>query len=292
MGKQNFPIYHIDQLDANKSANGLLNADVFSKYMQRNPHLHSVHRHSFYHLLYFTEGSGQHTVDFVKFPVKKGMIYFMKPGQTHSWEFTGDVEGFIVNFSPTFFDQIFLSTHILEQFSFFGYDVQKQVLVIDKKHQAQIEQILAEIVQEQSGKKQHHQLIIASLLLQLFLHVSRSAHDKKEHSSPTYHSLLVSNFEKLIEEHYKTLKLPKEYASLLYITPNHLNEVCKDTTGLPAGEIIRNRIVLEAKRLLINFELSIGQIAEELGFKDNSYFVKFFKKYTALTPEQFRKGNK
>lgn len=83
--------------------------------------------------------------------------------------------------------------------------------------------------------------------------------------------------------------MPKEYAALLYITPNHLNALCKDVLGLSAGEIIRNRVVLEAKRLLVNPGFSVGDVARELHFADVSYFVKFFKKYTDATPEVFRK---
>jgi AraC family transcriptional activator of pobA len=289
MAKQNFPTFGIDHLAANKSDNGLLNADRFSEYLSGNPHLHSVHRHSFYHLLYFTEGKGEHVIDFVKFPVKKGMIYFMKPGQVHGWDFKGNVDGYIINFSPTFLDQLLLSSNLLDQFSFFGSDVEKQVMVLSKSVQEKVVQIFEKIVGEQYAQKTNSQMMIASLMLQLFLTVSRSTVQKNEYTSPTYNSVILTNFEKLIEENYKQLKLPKEYAGLLYITPNHLNALCKDVLGISAGEMIRNRIVLEAKRLLVNFKLSISEIAVELNFKDNSYFVKFFKKYTKTTPEQFRK---
>ena len=85
------------------------------------------------------------------------------------------------------------------------------------------------------------------------------------------------------------MKLPKEYARLLYITPNHLNAVTQDVLGVTAGDIIRERIVLEAKRLLTNADMDVNQIADDLNFQDNSYFTRFFKKYVGVTPEQFRK---
>jgi AraC family transcriptional activator of pobA len=59
--------------------------------------------------------------------------------------------------------------------------------------------------------------------------------------------------------------------------------------GIPAGEVIRNRIALEAKRLLINNDLTVQEIAGQLNFADNSYFTKFFKKQVGITPEEFRK---
>ena len=133
--------------------------------------------------------------------------------------------------------------------------------------------------------------MVATLLLQLFLTVERDNPKTIKKGPSAYHSLILRNFRRLIEDHFKTVKLPKDYAGMLYITPNHLNALCKDHMGISAGEVIRNRIILEAKRLLINFDLSVGDIAQELNFPDNSYFVKFFKKYTHTTPEAFRNKN-
>ena len=84
------------------------------------------------------------------------------------------------------------------------------------------------------------------------------------------------------------MKLPKEYAGLLFVTPNHLNAVCKEVLGRSAGEVIRDRVILEAKRLMVNQELSISEIAYKLNFPDNSYFSKFFSKYAGVSPEKFR----
>jgi AraC family transcriptional regulator, transcriptional activator of pobA len=105
----------------------------------------------------------------------------------------------------------------------------------------------------------------------------------------SYNQTLLKNFKKLIDANFTRLKLPKDYADLLYITPNHLNAICKDLLGMQAGEVIRNRTLLEAKRLLTNPQLNIAGIAFELNFSDNSYFTKFFKKTEGITPEEFRK---
>jgi AraC family transcriptional activator of pobA len=68
-----------------------------------------------------------------------------------------------------------------------------------------------------------------------------------------------------------------------------LNALCRDLLGKSAGEIIRDRIMPEARRLLINTDISISEIAMQLNFQGNSYFTKFFKKYAGKTPEEFRK---
>jgi AraC-like DNA-binding protein len=75
---------------------------------------------------------------------------------------------------------------------------------------------------------------------------------------------------------------------MLYITPNHLNALSNSVLGKPAGELIRERVVLEAKRLLVNSDYTVTQIADTLHFEDNAYFTRFFKKYTSMSPEVFR----
>ena len=132
--------------------------------------------------------------------------------------------------------------------------------------------------------------MIRILLLQVFVMVSRQVktEPQEQQKKPCY--TVLRNFQQLVNEHYRTLKLPNEYAALLYVTPNYLNALCKDLLGKPAGEIIRDRIILEAKRLLSNADMNVGGIANQLNFQDNSYFTKFFKKYTNRTPEEFRKG--
>jgi AraC-like DNA-binding protein len=93
----------------------------------------------------------------------------------------------------------------------------------------------------------------------------------------------------LLERHYLKLRWPKEYAALLYITPHHLNAICREFLGVSTGEAIRNRIILEAKRLLVNIDLSISEVSYQLNFNDNSYFTKLFKKQVGSTPEEFRR---
>ncbi|MFA6944451.1 MAG: helix-turn-helix domain-containing protein, partial [Pedobacter sp.] len=107
--------------------------------------------------------------------------------------------------------------------------------------------------------------------------------------STLYNYTLLKNFRALIEKNYTMFRLPREYAELLYITPNHLNALCNHLLGIPAGQVIRNRIFLEAKRLLMNHDLTITEISAHLNFADNSYFSRAFKKHAGVSPEVFRK---
>lgn len=264
----------------------------FSEYSANYKHLHSPHRHAFYHVVFFTEGKGQHTIDFETFVVKSNQIYFMVPGQVHSWDFEGIAEGYIINFSPSFYQSFLLRPDFLDQFYFFGANAHESVIDVPKAEQQKIIDLFENILQESVSQRKMNMDMIRILLLQIFLKIDRLNENKEQLSTENnYNYTLLSNFKKLIELNYTKLKLPKEYAALLYITPNHLNALCQDVLGVSAGELIRNRIILEAKRLLINLDLPISEIAYRLNFNDNSYFTKFFKKHVDITPEEFRKKN-
>ena len=125
--------------------------------------------------------------------------------------------------------------------------------------------------------------------MQLFLIVDDACKVNNPRKIPQQKQVLLRNFRKLIDQHYLSIRLPKEYADLLYVTPNHLNALCHDLLGKTAGELIRDRILLEAKRLLTNANMTIAEISYTLNFQDNSYFNRFFKKYAGVTPDEFRK---
>ncbi len=285
--KTNIPVYDICSLTNNSQDDILISR--FAEYLAIHKNLFIPHKHSFYHLVYFTQGDGSQTIDFEYVAVKPHQIYFMVPGQVHNWNFKGKVDGYIINFSAAFFQSFLLKAGYLDELPFFSGIVSDSVIDIPTDLQSTLINGFEELLNENESKRPLKPDMIRAILLKLFIAVSRlsNQHD----NVPAYNYTLLRNFQKLIEKNYTTLKLPKEYAELLYITPNHLNALCSAMLGIPAGEVIRNRIALEAKRLLINRELSVAEIADQLNFADNSYFTKFFKKQAGVTPEEFRKHN-
>ncbi|WP_205513836.1 helix-turn-helix domain-containing protein [Longitalea arenae] len=289
MLKHPLPVYDINTLKESRFSPKDFIADHFLHYLEEHKNLRFPHKHSFYQLVYFSGGSGSHSIDFVHFPVRGGQIYFMTPGQVHSWHFEDQPDGFIVNFSEPYINDFLANARYLQQFNFFSGIAQEQVIDIPENARPEITAILETIVREGNSNAALKDDLVRATLVQLFILVSRYSGGDAIPISNNYNTVVLRNFQKLIDQYYKEKKLTKEYAALLYITPNHLNALCKDVTGRSAGELIRDRILLEAKRLLVNARLSISQIANELRFMDNSYFSKFFKKYVGVTPEVFRK---
>lgn len=290
MVQSSIPVYDISSIDRQERLQDLL-VSRFGSYLQKHyAQLHRPHRHSFYHLVLFTKGKGHHTIDFQKFPVKAGQIYFMAPGQVHSWHFEGAVDGYIVHFKEGFFRSFLHNSHYLEQFRFFGGVSDEGVCSLPLEVHEPVAQCFEKMLVEVTGNAPQNLDMLRLLLLQVFILVQRSCVAGTPKKIPQQKSLLLRNFQQAIEKLYRTVRLPKEYAELLYVTPNHLNALCQDLVGKTAGELIRDRVLLEAKRLLTNAGLSVTEIAYELNFTDNSYFNRFFKKYVGCTPEEFRKS--
>jgi AraC family transcriptional activator of pobA len=284
---QSIPVYDICSLSDVRQDDLL--ASRFAPYLDSHKNLFFPHRHSFYHLVLFTDGSGSHSIDFENFEVKPRQIYFMIPGQVHSWNFDGLTDGYIINFSESFIQSFVLQPGYLTNFSFFSGSLKDAVIDLPEDRYGVVKSLFENILSEIIKPSLSGSDMVRLLMLEIFIHINRLNVQQDTTGKLTYNQTLLKNYNKLIEQHYTNIKLPKDYAELLYITPNHLNAVCKDLVGLSAGELIRNRTLLEAKRLLTNPQLSISDIAFKLNFSDNSYFTKFFKKMENITPEEFRK---
>jgi len=101
--------------------------------------------------------------------------------------------------------------------------------------------------------------------------------------------LMVKRFYQLVEENFLQNITVNEYAGMLAVTPNHLTQTIKQLTGKTSAEFIKAKQILEIKRLLVHTNLGISEIASQMNYSDQSYFAKFFKKETGLTPMTYRK---
>ena len=288
MQKEQFPTLDLSALNEAEQVD--VQVRPFASYLQQHhKNLDFAHRHTFYHLVCFTQGAGHHTIDFTTFTLKPYQIYFMIPGQVHAWDLVGDVDGYVVNFTESFFQSFLLRADYLENFSFFNGRAADGVIdlpvPLGGEVGAMFEKLL--ILARQQGPFQLDRMRV--LLLDMFMLIDQHTGTKDTETMPPHHYILLKNYQKLIEKNFLTLRRPKEYADLLFVSSNHLNALCKAHVGKQAGELIRNRILLEAKRLLVNLHLSVAEVGYALNFSDNSYFTKFFRKYTGQTPEEFRR---
>jgi len=111
---------------------------------------------------------------------------------------------------------------------------------------------------------------------------------------PTIHSqtnrsfALARQFKTLVEHNFINIRIVKEYADILHISPKHLEKTVKDTLGITPKNLILDMVLMEAKFLLKQTEKTISEIAYELNFEDPSYFSRFFKRHILITPQDYR----
>lgn len=285
--KEPFPVY--DLCAINRAARQDLLIERFAPYLEKHyRQLHRPHGHSFYHLVLFTSGGGYHTIDFERFEVRAGQVYFMIPGQVHSWHFEGEVDGYLVHFNAALFSEFLYDRRFLERFPFFSGHGRDGVCQLPPQRLEEAEGLFGRMLAEAAEGQDDGPDLIRLKLLELFVLVRRSCAPAQA-GSPPQKLQLLRQFQQLIDTHYRELRLPKEYAELLYVTPNHLNALCTELLGKTAGDLIRDRVMLEAKRLLTQADLTVTQIADALHFNDNAYFNRFFRKQAGITPDAFRK---
>ena len=256
-----------------------------SRHVRAFPHVNAPHAHSFYLLLYVSQGQGRHTVDLVTYDLRPGSVFFLAPGQVHQWELTADAEGIVVFFEAGFY-QFRYPDRDLAALPFFG-PAHPPVLYLPEVNEVQpvFEQLCAEF---RADFPNQAEVLRACLHLALEL---AARHCPPPPAAPSAAGLAqhqLRQFGALLNQHHRRHRAVQDYAALLHLSANHLNALCRRGLGRTASALIHERVVLEARRLLVHSALSVAQVAAELGFDDPSYFGRYFRKYSGRTPEAFR----
>lgn len=145
----------------------------FAPYLDAHKNLFFPHRHSFYHLVLFTDGGGSHTIDFESFDVKPGQIYFMIPGQVHSWDFEGFTDGYIINFSSSFIQSFLLRSGYFDNFYFLNGNPKDEVIDLPADQLPVIISLFEKILAEVEKPAALGSDMVKLLMLQIFILISR-----------------------------------------------------------------------------------------------------------------------
>lgn len=240
-----------------------------------------------YSLIYITGGSCILQIDFDEFIALENRVFLIEKYKIWNWYRINKLKGILVQFTETFYNHIYTGNPKIKSDQTLNDDI-PPFIKIPASEKNEWESVLGLLLKEYlSARKNSKEIICIILKILILLYRRNSLIDSKGSGSVHKNQLLIE-FRKLVNHKYHTFKTPKAYASELNITPNYLNSLCQKFFNKTAGEIIKERIVLEAKRLLMHSRLTISEVSYKLGFNDNSYFVRYFKKATGLTPNKFR----
>lgn len=248
------------------------------------------HRHDFFHIVWIERGTGQHIIDEVKYEVRPGALFFMRPGQVHDFDLSDDTEGYTISFSSEFFALQLQDKNLLTQIPVYDDEHRVQAVYTEGRVAQEIRRTLERIRDEYDDEGYRSQDVIRSYLFILLVQASRTAVPKMGTEVGSRAQLLFRRFKMLLEEKFATSQEPEDYAHLLRCTERALNAAARRCAGATTAQIIRDRVILEAKRLLGHSGAQVAQVAAQLGFDDPAYFSRCFKKHTGRTPVEFRQS--
>lgn len=284
--KDSLPVYSIDDFKP-KIEDWEIYVNFLRPHVTAHDFTNYPHKHDFYLLVLITEGSGKHEIDFESYKVERGSLFILRPGQMHAWTLSDNVTGFVLFHSQFFFDSPY-NENRLKQFSFYRTSQHSPLIKLEDKSLETVQKLMEESLMEYTGDLPRKWQKINSLINLIYIEAERNFQLIQGTGNGTY-LLKLRQFEELIELNFQRKTLARDYASMLNMSEKHLNRIVQSTLSKTSSQLIMERIILEAKRLILQKKLNINQISDFLGFKETSYFIRVFKKLTGTTPIGFLK---
>lgn len=258
------------------SVNGRPDAEEVERSHRDNGHLFILQE----------KGTTQIEIDFKKHKIEASSIIYIHPSQVHrviafknavvsSWIITSE------NLQPE-------CRQILEDIA------PARVLSLDTKTLAVIAETASVCItlSERKHEKLYNFLLKESFNTLVALAASQYLSLARPSDKYSRFEVITKSFKSALEQNFKMVRSPAEYAKHLNISTPYLNECVKSTTGHSVSYHIQERIILEAKRLLYHSDKTVKEISSELHYDDHSYFVRLFSKVTGMTPLAFRSKNR
>ena len=245
------------------------------------------HRVNFHHLMYITESTGTHLIDFNNHSYEAGSCIAINAGQVHAFDSKKTSQGYLIIFTQAFLDTVRTTIRVPNFLSGFYTSTDTQILTVQDPEKESFEALLKELLAVK-GEKPHDELICQLLFTALVLKLDQMRPVSEENQVSEERRQHFVRFLSLVEEKFCSLKNVTLYADLMGMTYKSLNVTCKLVTNRTPKQIIDAHTILEAKRRLAIENIQVTQLAYELGFNDVSNFAKYFKRHTLMTPHQFR----
>jgi AraC family transcriptional activator of pobA len=281
---QQLPIYSMvpDKLTGNKD----FRVYNFDGQLPDEADLLLPHRKNHYLFVLMRRGGTRQWIDMTPFTLKSNTMYFYVPNRIIVKEGTDAIWATGIAFTKEFLalqENASLTKLPIIESNLGGHE-----LLLNDADLEFVEDLITKINAENVNPGEWQQRMLTAYLTVLLTYLSRLYVQQFQSVEPSADRVLFKNYQSKINESYKELKEVGDYASLLNISAGHLSEVVKMQSGKPAIKHIHERLVLEAKRLLFHTNQSLKEISFDLGFSDASYFNRFFKRETDLTPAEYR----
>lgn len=263
--------------------------DVTFLYKHHRDLLIRPHRANFYHIIWFESGSGTHLVDFMPVELKSNSLLFVGKNKVQRFDPHGKYKAKAILFTDQFFCKSDSDVKFLRNTVLFNDLFENNQIEITKS-ETEFGALVGMMQAELERTKDHFQPdLLRNLLHNFMLLAERSkrshAFTELKKGADLDYTIL---FKDLLEVHFRARKQVSYYAWELSVTEKRLNRATSKILGATPKEMIDDRLLLEAKRLLSHTDSSIKAIGFELGFEEPTNFIKYFRKHAHCTPIEFR----
>lgn len=272
-------LYPIEALGVENASAGEIRVENLADRLK--PKVDFPHRHDFFQLTFVIKGKGWHEIDFKKHKINGRQIFFMKPGQVHSWAFAKGAQGYVIEFTRESLPSVSAkSLFLLKQIPLIPDAVtfKKELLWQDFAKTCEL------MIKAFTNKSEYFEVSLEGLLQSLLVPLLRASEGSTQHNTST----LIEKFQHLVDEYYQTEHQVGFYAKKMNMTPKALTMQVRRSLKKSPRAVIQERFILEAKRMLSYSDMSVAEVGYELGFDDANYFTRFFTKAAKISPSNFR----
>ena len=238
-----------------------------------------------YNVIWIRNGSSVVEIDFVSYHIAPETIFFLAPGQIFTVLSEEIISGYRMAFQDEFYSVDAHHTEIGCNGLLFNNFVDSPILKLTSEAAQVLGPVFEEISDNVAGKGPAQAEILLSYL-KIFL--TKCVQFKKQSFKNQVHQeeIWLTEFNHLLEKHFREWHAVADYADALNIAPKSLNKRFAKLHASPS-QLIKERLILEAKRQLLYSDKSVKEVAYSIGFEDTSYFSRFFKKQTGKSPTDF-----
>jgi AraC family transcriptional activator of pobA len=269
--------------------NGNLAFKLFS--FQDNSYFDHLQRNNYYSLIWVKEGIGKLKTNFSEYNFEKNSLFSFAPYQPFMLSSTS-VKGVAIYFHSDFFCIHKHQTEVTCNGVLFNNIYQKPFFLVDENLEDTLDKVIGQIKTEiqRPGLAQYELLI--SFMKIFLISASRAKAQQQPESIPLSTTrkepFILQNLKEAIEKDFRSKHTPQDYAVLLNISSNALARIAKTHFNKTLSNLITERIIIEAKRELYLTNKSVKEVAYELGYDDEYYFSRFFKKNVNISPQAYR----
>lgn len=251
-----------------------------------------VHRHDRYFQVHYVKSGSVRVYLDDRLYHRRGPLFFLTPPTIpHAFVTEDDADGHVL----TVRQQLLWPLLAVEQGLAAGPQIKPVCVAFDQLDDAfavdveRVDKLFEFLREEFCSKRPGRDVVLVDMVRLIFVSILRlSSRSLKAQPMRRDDLSFFQRFNQLIEQHYSEHWPLSAYADCIGVTETRLNDICRRVAGLPSKRLVHERLMQEAKRLLLFGGGSVNEICYQLGFKDPAYFSRFFARNAGMAPGEYR----